>query len=615
MGWTILGLALATSQVAGGEGTLPSVGSAKSPPHFISTDRLGRSGGWNMGGGPLFPGAFSGTEAPANCDLAVGPNDIVQVLNGKVAFYAKDGTLEFQTDAASFFSGLADTPVPQEPQADYDESSGRFFLVFLENDVSAEVCNILLAVSDDGDPSGAWSLYKFDAVEDTGDLRRWMERPSLGLDANGLCVTGTRYTYGTGAATGSSFYVIQKAPLLAGGTATVVHIRDGIHEHAHVGESLGLPGSYIFGATQIAPSQLRVYRVRDSGTPNPVVNFTEPTFANPQPPPPPVPSTGGALLETQTDQVVGVWCRDNRFVVAKNSLVGSDRSGVRVQIYDTDTWDTGELVPITNGLVSGPSTSYFVPAAAINKWGDLGIACSASSTSVTSDLVCVGRVPSDGVAYFSPPLTLVSASGGPYTDSRWGRYFGIDVDPVDGETFWATAMTVSSTGWWETHIEPFTVSKTWPIAPASFIWIRGVWQSGGVVSLAADDGDYNVAKAGLVLFPSEPPAQLVVECTAPSGQVLGIETTVVAKVNTPGLSQKVDLWDWSTGSYAQIGATQPATTGDSAHIAVASGAVSRFVQSGTGLVRAKVSFFRTGLTLVWPWTASVDQYEVRVRVR
>ena len=181
-----------------------------------------------------------------------------------------------------------------------------------------------------------------------------------------------------------------------------------------------------------------------------------------------------------------------------------------------------------------------------------------------------------------------------------GRLFGIDVDPVDGETFWGTAMTVSATGWWETHIVPFTVSKTWPVAPAAYNWVRGGWQSGGVASLMFDDGDYNVAKAGLVLFPNEPPAQIVVDSVAPVGQVLGLSVSIVAKVNTPGLSQRVELWNWTTGAYVSVGTTG-STVSDSIQTATASGALAEYVQAGTRAVRAKVSFFRTGLTFVFPW--------------
>jgi hypothetical protein len=210
---------------------------------------------------------------------------------------------------------------------------------------------------------------------------------------------------------------------------------------------------------------------------------------------------------------------------------------------------------------------------------------------------------------------LVTSTGNNYNQGRWGDYFGIEVDPVDDETFWGTAMVVRADNNWQTHIMSWNVSKTWPVAPNAFSWFRGNHQSGNVASLASDDGNYNVATSGAVPFPTEPPAQLVVDCTAPAGQVLGIDMRVVSKVNTTGLSQKIELFDWVANAYVQIGSTQGSTMSDSTHTAVAAGTLANYVQPGTQKVRAKVSYFVTGTTFLFVWTVSVDQVQWNIRVR
>jgi hypothetical protein len=173
---------------------------------------------------------------------------------------------------------------------------------------------------------------------------------------------------------------------------------------------------------------------------------------------------------------------------------------------------------------------------------------------------------------------------------------------------------VDEDGWWKPCVVAFHVSRTWPLAPTAASWFRGAPTGGDAASLAEDDGVYMSAKAGLVLFPSEPPAQLVCDTVAPTGQVLGIEVDCVAKVNTPGLAQRVEVYDWTAGAYVACG-TQAATMADSVHTVAPPGPLARFVQPGTGLVRTRVAFYRTGLTLLYPWTASVDQVRARVRVR
>jgi hypothetical protein len=145
--------------------------------------------------------------------------------------------------------------------------------------------------------------------------------------------------------------------------------------------------------------------------------------------------------------------------------------------------------------------------------------------------------------------------------------------------------------------------NTTTVSPFSATWFRGNPTGGNVGSLWFDDSSYMTAKAGLVLFPSEPPAQLVVETFSPTQNPAGLRFDVNAKVNTPGLAMRIELFNFSTNQYVQVwqGA---ATMSDQSAIGFAT-TPPQYVSSG-GLLRAKVSFLRTGLTLLYPWTASVD---------
>ncbi|MCH7944881.1 MAG: hypothetical protein IIC73_02540 [Armatimonadetes bacterium] len=147
--------------------------------------------------------------------------------------------------------------------------------------------------------------------------------------------------------------------------------------------------------------------------------------------------------------------------------------------------------------------------------------------------------------------------------------------------------------------------QTLALNPASFQWIRGNLQSGNLGSLWFDDGSYNVARAGLTLFLGEPPAQLIVETFVSSTNVIGIRFDVVAKVNTPGLNQRVELWNFTTGTWDTL-SDGPATTTDSTVLSFATVA-NDYVAGAPAVVRAKVSWYQTGLTLLWPWTVSVDR--------
>lgn len=146
---------------------------------------------------------------------------------------------------------------------------------------------------------------------------------------------------------------------------------------------------------------------------------------------------------------------------------------------------------------------------------------------------------------------------------------------------------------------------TQTVNPFMFNWIRGTFLSGNVGSLWFDDSNYNVARAGFTLFPGEPPAQVVVESLSPTANPAAMRFDVDAKASTPGLSMKVELFNFVTNQYVQVVAG-PVGTADTALIGF-SATPAQCVQPGTNTIRAKVSFYRTGITLQWPWTVSVDR--------
>jgi hypothetical protein len=147
--------------------------------------------------------------------------------------------------------------------------------------------------------------------------------------------------------------------------------------------------------------------------------------------------------------------------------------------------------------------------------------------------------------------------------------------------------------------------NTTTVNPFTFNWFRGVLLSGSIGSLWFSDNTYNVARSGLVLFPGEAPAQLIVESFSPTFTPAGIRVDAEARANTPGLTMTIDMWNFVTSSWQTTGSAPVGTT-DSLLQGFTPTPV-QCVQAGTGIVRAKLSFRRTGLTLVYPWTVSVDQ--------
>ncbi len=577
------------------------------------------SGAPGPNAGPHFPGIGATGWVPPDPDMAVGPNHVVQVVNATIAFFTKGGTMQFQQGATTFLNSVRQTNFLFDPKVVYDRLAQRFVVIFLDEDDGTAVSNVLFAVSDDSDPNGIWFLYRFDVSQVIGGIDSWLDYPGLGYNKDGYVVCGNMFGFAGGNPGTSKYLVIPKIPVLTGAPATTnsftntgpspqaADVVDPVKDTVFAASRLGAPAN---GALT------RFFAFRNLGgiptmtfTDIAVTNATWVLSLNAQ-------STSGRFLDALEGRILTATWRNGKMYLSYPFNQGGGFVGTRWAEYDTGSWPvSGTITELQAGNYTSGTLHQFMPAVNVNKHGDVSILFTQSSTAVTANMAVAGRVFSDDPNSMGASTVLVTSPGNNYTAGRWGDYFGIDVDPVDDETFWGTAMVVAASNNWETHIMSWNVSKTWPVAPASFLWLRGVPQSGNVASLTNDDGNYNVAKAGAVLFPTEPPAQIQVEAIAPTGQVLNIDIRAIAMVNTPGLSQKIELWDWVNGTYVQVGTTQLATTVDSIHNASATGTLSNFVQVGTRAVRAKVSFFRTGLTLIWPWTASVDQIQWNIRTR
>jgi len=120
---------------------------------------------------------------------AVGPDHIVELINGRYSVYRKrDGvrvqtsTLsEFWSNAGVFFFRVFD------PRILYDPASQRWFASSAEGDCG---CFVLLAVSNSADPTAGWLGLEIEA--DSTHLR-FPDFPTLGFDRDGVYLAATMF--------------------------------------------------------------------------------------------------------------------------------------------------------------------------------------------------------------------------------------------------------------------------------------------------------------------------------------------------------------------------------------------------------------------------------------
>jgi choice-of-anchor B domain-containing protein len=144
-----------------------------------------------------------------------------------------------------------------------------------------------------------------------------------------------------------------------------------------------------------------------------------------------------------------------------------------------------------------------------------------------------------------------------------------------------------------------------PIVPNAYQIVRGTLFGGNLNSLATANGNALIVKAGLVLFPSEPPVQVQVDGTALWEHASKMTVHVAGWGNTPNIERRVQVFDWTAGAWETV-SVMPATTAMS-QTSVQLTNPKRFIQPGTKKVRAKVLIARTGLTLLYPWSYYLDQ--------
>lgn len=564
-------------------------------------------------GGNGFPGLASVGPSPANADVAVGPQDLVQVVNGRIAIFTKDGTQTFGQNATSFFAGLAQTSELDQPQVEFDRHSGRFFMVFLESSVPALVSNFLLAVSDDETAAGPWFQYRVSAIGTFGITDHWSQKPSLAVNEDGIVIASTIARFSDSVVAGSMFTTIPKAPALTGQPVAWKPALDMSRPYAYVGDSQANSAPYVFGVVKTAQNMFRIYRVKNTGSAiTALVNFIDHTTTQVPVPPSTVASTNDGAIVTGLDRLIAVASFGERVFAAVNMSAGSDLSCIRWFEWDLAQMSVGTITNVAGGTLNPGLGSWFMPAAGVNAHGDIGLLFSEAGLTVTSDLMIAGRRILDPFAMMSVPQSAASAHSATYFSTDWGAWFGVGTDGGDGETMWGTAMVVGSNGFWATEIVKWWVTQTSYVLPTSATWFRGTLVSGPPGALFADDDVYLVGRAGPASI-GEAPAQLVVEGQAPVGEVFGVEFSASSHVNTSGLSRRIELWDWTAGAYVNLGSV-PASSADTLHLVAAPAPLARFV-SATRTVRARVSWFQSGPVVVWPWTVWVDRAGWRVRVR
>lgn len=246
--------------------------------------------------GPSWPAISATGWTPPDCDIAVGPSQIVATVNSSIAFFNKDGTQTFQQTSENFFAGFGAGTFQFDPKCFYDRNNQRFVLVFLERQTSPQVSKLLVAVSDDSNPAGVWHKYRIEARITVGSTNYWLDYPGFGYNKDAYVVSGNMFSFGSGFA-GVQFIVMPTAPMLTGSPVTAQYLRDEDGGSVQMAEIIDPTFDRVYGVSRGGSSSLDLYALSNlTGTP--VMQLTTVAVPSNSRPQIDAPSTNGRTLDS-----------------------------------------------------------------------------------------------------------------------------------------------------------------------------------------------------------------------------------------------------------------------------------------------------------------------------
>ncbi len=495
--------------------------------------------------------------APPDTNADVGPNHVVVTTNMGVGIYNKTGTLLTPLFRMSqLTSGIAASLTDDgDPVVLYDPLADRWILTqFGVNTLTNNSTHEIIAISQTGDPTGAYFAYDFLLAPG-----RFGDYPHFGVWPDAYYMSTNDFNTALTAFLGAGLYAFERDKMLVGNpTAAIIGFSTGPTHGGMlptdidgvVTPPVGTPNLFVefdadeFGA---ATDLIRAFIFHvDFATP---LNSTVtqgpdiPTLAFDANEPSsravveqPAPSAAADNLDAIADRLM--------HRLAYRTLAGGVQSYVLNFTVNVDgagttaaTYQAGvrwmELRRAAGGAVTINQQATYAPGAGNgttgrNLWmasvaqdgeGSIGLAASASSTTLIPTAIYTGRLSGDAASTLPQgevdALAAVTRGVQTGTGNRWGDYSSLSVDPADECTFWGAfeyvdAPTASFD--WNTRVFSFKVNPACATAAkgslagqATNLSAGGAALSGVLVSVTGG-GARSTNAAGNYTFTSAAPA-------------------------------------------------------------------------------------------------------------
>lgn len=412
---------------------------------------------WDVG--LTFTGSTFGQQSgfiPPDTMGAVGPNHIVELINGAYRVYDKStGSVlassslnSFWNDTGAGYSGS----FAFDPRIVYDPFSERFYASSVDN--SHNPNHLLFAVSKSSDPTEGWTGWGIDSDSDDS---HWADFDTLGFDADGVYLAANMFSTDSLEAR-TAVLAIDKGELLGDTPSLVATLWEDLAA-SDTGYSIqpvldydntGTPARLISAYNS---TTLRLLSITGDLTGSPTLSGTAWVTTSPVSSPPDAQQPGSKQdIETNDARLCSNVVLVNGSIWGVQSTTSDGRAALRWFEIDEAT-----NTLLQEGLIADPNMDYYYGSIAVNEFGTVAIGFSGSSeTRYASCYVVIGET-DGGVTTFGEPMLLhegvadyqrLDSNG----RNRWGDYSATVIDPLDPWTFWTFQEYVAAEDTWAIRI-------------------------------------------------------------------------------------------------------------------------------------------------------------------
>ena len=406
--------------------------------------------------GAGFPGLSFNGDYPADTQVGVGPQQIVELTNTQMGVYSRDGARRSNRPLASILGVNADDDL-SDPQIAWDQTSGRWIATAMSVNHGA----VDISVSGSADPSGGWFAYQF-----LYGSRSCPDQPRLGFSGQLIVVATEMFNAGCHAknltATGAVMLVLDKQAVLTHApTVTASQYGPSAQYQNYVPVQMlsAAPLEYI--ASTDSPTSRAVHVLTLTGAPPNdqlsvqntllISRLNDPTFAA---------QRGGGVIDAGDDRINDAsWQNGVLYLAADDQCTYTNDQFLETCARVMEITTGGSYRLIGENDIGYPSGDAYYAALRPDNAGNLIITYGYSDPNTYPSMAvtaAIGPITGEQGGTFTGSYAL--AVGTSPTIRRWGDYQAAAVDPQNPAVVWVAGQVADDYGtgksyWWGTFLQ------------------------------------------------------------------------------------------------------------------------------------------------------------------